>query len=80
MSTRVQSKLSFSLHDPEAPRYHPRVGTATLARADLPQSTVQVQTPALITSTSRGLVPHFSRDHQASTEAIRWVNVPFESL
>jgi hypothetical protein len=56
------------------------VGTATLARADLPQSTVQVQTPALITSTSRGLVPHFSRDHQASTEAIRWVNVPFESL
>jgi hypothetical protein len=80
MCSHVASTLSFYLADPELARFHPRVGIATLERADLPQSTVQVQTPALITSTSRGLVPHFTRDHHSSSDAVRWIGLPFESL
>ncbi|KAF8162653.1 tRNA-guanine(15) transglycosylase-like protein, partial [Crassisporium funariophilum] len=41
---------------------------------------IHIQTPNLLTATSRGVVPHLSRDHHKLTNAIRWVNVPFETF
>ncbi|KAJ7502767.1 tRNA-guanine(15) transglycosylase-like protein [Mycena galericulata] len=63
--------LSFSL----APcsRLGPRTGTVTLR-------SVSISTPALIAATSRGVVPHLSRDQYKRTEALRWVHVPFETF
>ncbi|KAL4264272.1 Queuine tRNA-ribosyltransferase-like protein [Pleurotus pulmonarius] len=55
-----------------------RVGTLTLVRPE--GQTITIHTPGLITSTSRGVVPHLSRDHCQSTEAIRWANIPFETF
>ncbi|KAL6309181.1 tRNA-guanine(15) transglycosylase-like protein [Sparassis latifolia] len=39
-----------------------------------------MKTPGLIAATSRGVVPHLSRDHVKSTAAIRWVHIPFETF
>ena len=77
--------LSFSLTSPNPTRYGPRIGNIILKRSrDLPddssQGHLQIPTPNLLTTTSRGVVPHISRDHYKITDAIIWVNVPFETL
>ena len=41
---------------------------------------IELETPNLITSTSRGVVPHLTLDHVIATDAIKWVHVPFETL
>ena len=41
---------------------------------------IELETPNLITSTSRGVVPHLTLDHVMTTDAIKWVHVPFETL
>jgi hypothetical protein len=41
---------------------------------------LEIDTPALLTTTCRGLVPHLSADHFRITKAIRGLNVPFETL
>ncbi len=73
-----QSSLSFSLQHPV--RYGPRLGSITLKRNADMASNVTIATPGLFAGTSRGAVPHLSRDHVRITEALRWVNIPFESL
>ncbi|KAK7687992.1 hypothetical protein QCA50_008362 [Cerrena zonata] len=57
----------------------PRLGTLSLQRLD-GSSTPEIQTPGFITTSSRGVVPHLSRDHVRSTPSIRWTNIPFESF
>ncbi|KAI6010129.1 hypothetical protein EDC04DRAFT_2581170 [Pisolithus marmoratus] len=72
-------------------RFAPRVGKITLAApqeecstsTDIPideASSVTFDTPNILVGTSRGVVPHLSRDHCNSARAIRWINVPFESF
>ena len=62
-----------------AATFSPRLGIVALSRQSENVS-LEVPTPGLITSTSRGVVPHLSGDHTKASEAIRWVHVPFESL
>lgn len=54
-----------------------RRGRVTLIR---PGQTLEIHTPGIMAVTSRGVVPHLSGDHVATTDAIRWVHVPIESL
>ncbi|KAH9483434.1 hypothetical protein JR316_0002902 [Psilocybe cubensis] len=56
-----------------------RTGTLVSRRA-ASEKEMRIQTPNLITSTSRGVVPHLSRDHHRESAAIKWVNVPFENF
>lgn len=75
--------LNFSLTSPNPTRYGPRIGNIILKRPRDPPddgSHLQISTPNLISTTSRGVVPHISRDHYKLTDAILWVNVPFETL
>lgn len=55
-----------------------RLGTLTLCRPD--GTDVKLSTPGMVCWTSRGVVPHLSRDHVLATDAIKWVHVPFETL
>jgi len=72
------ASFTFSLTSPTT-RYGPRLGNIVLRR---PGSAVdlQIPTPGFLMATSRGVVPHLSRDHHRLTTAIRWVNIPFETL
>lgn len=63
----------------ELPLFGPRLARLGVQRPD-GSPPLEVYTPALITATSRGVVPHLSRDHVRTTQAIRWVHVPFESF
>jgi hypothetical protein len=69
--------LSFSLLTPATTRFCPRLGTVILKRPE--HNDVQVQTPGFLTCTSRGVIPHLSRDHYGLS-GICWVHVHFESL
>ncbi|KAF8963764.1 tRNA-guanine(15) transglycosylase-like protein [Flammula alnicola] len=73
-----QSTFSFSLPSPT--RYGPRIGSIIFKRPGSTLDPVQIATPGLLTATSRGVVPHLSRDHHKLTNAIRWLNVPFETF
>ncbi|KAF9269539.1 hypothetical protein L218DRAFT_953157 [Marasmius fiardii PR-910] len=44
------------------------------------QNGVKIPTPNLITPTSRGVVPHLSRDNVLRIPSITWVHVPYESF
>ncbi|KAJ7287741.1 tRNA-guanine(15) transglycosylase-like protein [Mycena rebaudengoi] len=68
--------LSFSLTAPSL--FGPRTGSLTLRRHG--NQSIRIDTPGLMVSTSRGIVPHISRDHHKLTPAIRWVHVPFETF
>ncbi|KAF8801909.1 hypothetical protein BYT27DRAFT_7146988 [Phlegmacium glaucopus] len=70
--------LNFSLTSPNPTRYGPRTGNIILKRSE--DSHLQIPTPNLLTTTSRGVVPHLSRDHYKITNPILWVNVPFETF
>ncbi|KAF8551408.1 hypothetical protein OG21DRAFT_1445223 [Imleria badia] len=76
--------LTFTL-SPCVPKFGPRVGRLALTRDDAmgttgTRITIQMDTPNVFVGTSRGVVPHFSRDHTNGSDAIRWLNVPFESF
>ncbi|KAA1474474.1 tRNA-guanine transglycosylase [Dentipellis sp. KUC8613] len=80
---RHQTSFRFELlqADHDERNFGPRLGRATVQRAESDEPiTLDVLTPGLIASTSRGLVPHMSRDSVDQTAAIRWVHVPFESF
>ncbi|KDR82278.1 hypothetical protein GALMADRAFT_276768 [Galerina marginata CBS 339.88] len=72
------ANFSFSLSSQT--RYGPRIGTIISRRPGIGAETIQIQTPGILTATSRGVIPHLSRDHHRRTNAIRWVNVPFETF
>lgn len=82
--------LAFTL-PPRIPKFGPRVGRVALtrdgadevsARASTGDTAVSItmDTPNIFVGTSRGIVPHLSRDHTHGSDAIRWIDVPFESL
>ncbi|KAI5118130.1 hypothetical protein M0805_008037 [Coniferiporia weirii] len=58
--------------------FSPRLGKFTLKKTS--GNEIHIDTPGLITSTSRGTVPHLTRDHVENTGAIKWVHVPFETF
>lgn len=60
-------------------KFGPRTGTIEIDRGD-GTPVIQINTPGLLTATSRGLVPHLSGDHVHLTGAIRHIQLPFESL
>ncbi|KIL63704.1 hypothetical protein M378DRAFT_164128 [Amanita muscaria Koide BX008] len=69
--------MQFTLQSTSSAKFAPRIGKVLLQRlspSDL------IPTPNLLTSTSRGVIPHLSRDHHNKTDAVRWVNIPFESF
>ncbi|KAG9311794.1 hypothetical protein JVU11DRAFT_8041 [Chiua virens] len=51
-----------------------------IATRSFPIKTITIDTPNIFVGTSRGVVPHLSRDHVNGSDAIQWINVPFESL
>ncbi|KAJ7209542.1 tRNA-guanine(15) transglycosylase-like protein [Mycena pura] len=67
--------LSFSATSTSC--FGARTGSLTLGR---PSATLVLSTPGLIVATSRGVVPHLSRDQYKRTPAIRCLHVPFESF
>lgn len=74
-------KLIFTLD--QRPQFGPRVGRLSLTRwSDGLRSNhvIDIPTPNFFIGTSRGAVPHLSRDHVRSANGISWINVPFESL
>lgn len=75
----VSSLIFLPLLPGDLPLFGPRLGEVSIARSD-GSTPLAVKTPGLIAATSRGVVPHLSRDHVRITKAIRWVHVPFESL
>ena len=82
LEAKPRSSLIFSpssLHDEPLPSFGPRIGLVSVQRQD-GTAPVAIRTPGMVTATSRGVVPHLSRDHVRLTKAIRWVHVPFESL
>ena len=62
-----------------ADTFGPRTGTLCIDRGD-GSAAIEIETPALLTATSRGLVPHLSQDNIRLTEAVQLIELPFESL
>ncbi|KAL5520596.1 hypothetical protein ACEPAF_2597 [Sanghuangporus sanghuang] len=56
----------------------PRLGRLTVKKPG--GSKIKIDTPGIITSTSRGVVPHLTRDHVQRAESIRWVYMAFETF
>lgn len=74
------STLAFSLQDAESTStFTPRLGRLSLRRDDGPP-VQDILTPALITATSRGIVPHLSKDNVAITAPVAWTQLHFETL
>ncbi|KAI0342561.1 tRNA-guanine transglycosylase [Trametopsis cervina] len=74
------SALNFALQaSPQASHFGPRIGKLRFKRFSEPQPP-DIPTPALITTTSRGIVPHLSQDHVKLTGAIQWAQVHFETF
>ncbi|KAG6839810.1 hypothetical protein C0991_011468 [Blastosporella zonata] len=70
--------LRFSLDEPYTTSFGPRRGTVVLERPN--GHTITLQTPVLLTGTSRGVVPHLSRDHTRASAAIGLLHIPFETF
>ncbi|KZT22887.1 tRNA-guanine transglycosylase [Neolentinus lepideus HHB14362 ss-1] len=70
------STLSFLVSS--SPSSTSRTGTLRLTRSD--GTSLSLNTPGLVTATSRGVVPHLSPDLCAQTAAVRWVHTSFESF
>lgn len=55
----------------------PRLGRLSLLRSG--SGSIDIPTPNLWAHTSRGVVPHMTRDNVARSSAITGVHIPFES-
>ncbi|KAI0781210.1 tRNA-guanine(15) transglycosylase-like protein [Trametes elegans] len=73
------SSRSFFAPTSPAPKFGPRTGTFTIEREGSPIAHT-TPTPNVLTATSRGIVPHLSRDHLHLSQAIQHVQLPFESF
>ncbi|KAG2060076.1 hypothetical protein BDR06DRAFT_927447 [Suillus hirtellus] len=73
-------KLTFILD--QGKQFGPRVGRLCLTRPSNTPSNhlIDIPTPNFLIGTSRGVIPHFSRDHVHSANGISWINVSFESF
>lgn len=54
-----------------------RLGRLTISREN--SSPVELSTPTLWTYTSRGVVPHLTRDNVLKSPAIKGIHIPLES-
>ncbi|TFK18675.1 hypothetical protein FA15DRAFT_760512 [Coprinopsis marcescibilis] len=88
-SSRPKSTFEFTISSPElssSSKFGPRLGHVSLTRRDTADasgkatSRIDIQTPGVLTNTSRGVIPHLSRDNYPSHSALKWMNVPFESF
>ncbi|KAG6899421.1 hypothetical protein C0993_010430 [Termitomyces sp. T159_Od127] len=75
----ARAGLRFTLDDgvPTMP-FGPRRGTLVLSRPS--GNSITLHTPTLLTPTSRGVVPHLTRSHVRSSDAIGLIHVPFETF
>lgn len=81
MSTSRQScSLSFTIAQASISKslFSPRVGTLSLTRNG--DGNIDIDTPGVIVNTSRGVVPHLSREQYKQCSSVRWVHVPFETF
>ncbi|KAJ7072455.1 tRNA-guanine(15) transglycosylase-like protein [Mycena amicta] len=67
-------KISFALSSPPSPQFGPRTGSLLLRRAS---GNIELPTPTLLVTTSRGVVPHLTQGHAANLPCIQ---LPFESF
>ncbi|KAI1790759.1 tRNA-guanine(15) transglycosylase-like protein [Ganoderma leucocontextum] len=84
LSRRAQTTMAtlplFAFTGSPSPgKYGPRTGRIHIDRED-GTPIIHTDTPALLTATSRGIVPHLSRDNVHLTQAIRHLQLPFESF
>ena len=76
----MASSSLFALDGPvDEGKLAPRTGRITIDRGD-GTTVLQTDTPALLAASSRGIVPHLSRDAVRLTTAIQHIQLPFESL
>ena len=66
-------RFQFTTTRTASSRFSPRTGNINFAKT-------LIDTPTSLTSTSRGVVPHLTRDHVVLSPSIKWVHVPFEIL
>ncbi|KAF8513733.1 tRNA-guanine(15) transglycosylase-like protein [Hysterangium stoloniferum] len=76
--------FTFHLRVSSLPKFSPRLGQAVITRpvhrtGDEAEK-IEISTPGIICSTTRGVIEHLSRDHVKKTCSIKWVHVPFESF
>lgn len=85
----IMSHSTFKFESSLAPQsFGPRLGSLKFRRVPSNETTNvpsypaerEILTPGLLTTTSRGVIPHLSRDHAGGSNAVRWVNIPFETL
>ena len=70
-------KATFRLHKPSVAS-GPRLGLFCLERTAT-RAEIQVETPGITVYSSRGVVPHLSRDHVGKSKAVKVIDLPFES-
>ncbi|KAJ3996306.1 tRNA-guanine(15) transglycosylase-like protein [Lentinula boryana] len=73
MSSSISFDLSSSDPSPNDSKFGPRVAKLMIRK-------ITIDTPGILACTSRGVVPHLSRDNVIRTKGIRWIHVPFESF
>ncbi|KAG6895778.1 hypothetical protein C0992_012653 [Termitomyces sp. T32_za158] len=74
----ARAGLRFTLDDGVPTPFGPRRGTLVLSRPS--GNSITLPTPTLLTPTSRGVVPHLTRSHVRSSDAIGLIHVPFETF
>jgi hypothetical protein len=84
---RAPPSLSFALaSSPDAQsKFGPRTGHLVLSRPERQGRDISIETPGLLTGTSRGVVPHLAWDVYAQhardeNSVLKWVNIPWETL
>ncbi|KAH9842883.1 tRNA-guanine(15) transglycosylase-like protein [Rhodofomes roseus] len=78
-SSLIFSSSPSQSHATPLPHFGPRLGEVNVQRQE-GAARIAIKTPGMMTATSRGVVPHLSRDHVRLTRAICWVHVPFETF
>ncbi|KAG8957710.1 hypothetical protein FRC03_009898, partial [Tulasnella sp. 419] len=81
LTFRLLTSLLSSTSSQESTSFFtgPRLGSLTLSRNNDSQP-IRVSTPGFMTTTSRGTIPHLSRDNVRKTPGIEWVHVPYETF
>ncbi|KAJ3721044.1 tRNA-guanine(15) transglycosylase-like protein [Lentinula raphanica] len=73
MSHPIAFTLSSRNPPPNISAFGPRTATFCIRN-------IAIDTPGMLTCTSRGVVPHLSHDNVKRTKGIRWIHTPFESF
>lgn len=74
-------KFDFELQSAPAEKFGPRLGNITIRRPSVDERIeIDIPTPSIICTTTRGVITHLSNDNVLRTAAIKWIHVPFESL